>query len=138
MAWSTRWENFRSRVDTTSTIAPWQAWVWGPDQEEAFGSIKEELVKPADASSYGLGAVLLQQAGEDWKPVAHASRSMTPTERRYTQTEKEALVITWACGKFSDYVLGQKFMIKSDHKPLILSLTPRTLMHYHLILLAFV
>ena len=92
-----------------------RAWFWGPDQERAFASIKEELVKPAtltlydptaeikvsaDASSFDLGAVLLQQDRGEWKPVAYASRSMTPTERRYAQIEKEALAITWACGKF--------------------------------------
>ena len=111
-----------------------RAWLWGPDQEKAFASVKEELVKPttltlydptvqvkisADASSFGLGAILLQQEKGDWRPVAYASRSMTPTERRYAQIEKEALALTWACGKFSDYVLGRKFSIKTDHKPLI-------------------
>ena len=41
---------------------------------------------------------------------------MIPTEGRYAQIEKEALAITWACSK---YVLGWKFIIESDHKPLI-------------------
>ena len=119
-----------------------RAWLWGPDQEKAFASIKEELVKPttltlydltvqvkisADASSFGLGAVLLQQEKEDWRPVAYASRSMTPTERRYAQIEKEALALTWACGKFSDYVLGRKFSIETDHKPLIPLLNSKNL-----------
>ena len=74
------------------------AWVWGPSQSEAFSLIKDELSKPttltlydleaptkvsADASSFGLGAVLLQQSGTQWKPVAYASRSLTETELRY-------------------------------------------------------
>ena len=119
-----------------------RTWLWGPDQEKAFAGIKEELVKPAtltlydptaevkisaDASSFGLGAVLLQQEGGDWKPVAYASRSMTPTEGRYAQIEKEALAITWACGKFLDYVLGRKFTIETDHKPLIPLLNSKNL-----------
>ena len=34
----------------------------------------------ADASSFGLGVVLLQTFGEGWKPIVYASRSMTETE----------------------------------------------------------
>ena len=73
----------------------------------------------ADASSFGLGVVLLQRTGDNWRPVAYASRSMSDTERRYAQIEKEALAITSACEKFSNYVLGRSFHIESDHKPLI-------------------
>ena len=40
---------------------------------------------------------------------------MSETEGRYAQIEKEALVVTWAC----NYILGQKFLIESDHKLLI-------------------
>ena len=72
-----------------------------------------------DASSFGLGAVLLQQSEGSWKPVAYASRSMTQAERRYAQIEKEALAITWVCQRFSDHVLGCRFTTESDHKPLI-------------------
>ena len=111
-----------------------RSWVWGPDQERAFAEVKAELTQPtmltlydplantkisADASSFGLGAVLLQQSKDSWKPVAYASRSMSPTERRYAQIEKEALAVTWACEKFADYILGRRFQIESDHKPLI-------------------
>ena len=114
------------------------SWLWGPAQEDAFVRIKKELTKPttlilydlklsADASSFGLGAVLLQKDGSAWKPVAYASRSMTPTEKRYAQIEKEALAITWACQKFTDYILGRKFTIESDLIPLLNSrnLAPR-------------
>ena len=118
------------------------SWVWGPAQEVAFNQIKADLTQPtvltlydpaaptkvsADASSYGLGAVLLQKNGEHWKPVAYASRSMTNTERRYAQVEKEALAVTWACDRFSDYILGRFFEIETDHKPLVPILNTKNL-----------
>lgn len=110
------------------------SWMWNQVQSESFARVKEEITKPtvlalfdinadvkvsADASSYGLGAALLQKTNSSWKPVAFASRVMSDTERRYTQVEKEALAITWACERFSTYILGKLFTIETDHKPLI-------------------
>ena len=111
-----------------------RTWMWGPSQTSAFNEIKAELTRPStlalyssetptkirsDASAYGMGAVLLQQHSDKWKPVAFASRSLTDTEKRYSQIEKEALAIVWACEKFSDYVLGKRIQLETDHKPLV-------------------
>ena len=56
---------------------------------------------------------------EDGVPVVYVSRSLTPTERRYAQIEKEALALTWACTRFRDYLIGITFTLETDHKPLI-------------------
>ncbi len=56
---------------------------------------------------------------KEWRPVAFASRALTETETRYAQIEKEALALTWACEKFAEYVLGKKFELETDHKPLV-------------------
>ena len=111
-----------------------KTWIWGPAQQEAFEKLKSEIATPrvlahydvtadtkisADASSYGLGAVLLQSQSDTWKPVVFASRSLTDTECRYAQIEKEALALTWACKRFSEYVLGKQIQLETDHKPLV-------------------
>ncbi|MGH0128263.1 UNVERIFIED_CONTAM: hypothetical protein FKN15_034099 [Acipenser sinensis] len=74
-----------------------------------------------DASKDGLGAVLLQATeDDDWRPVAYASRSMTESECRYAQIEKECLGLVFGCEKFHSYVYGlPTFTAETDHKPLI-------------------
>ena len=75
----------------------------------------------ADASPVGLGAILLQEQGEGaWRAVCYASKSLSGVERRYLQTEKEALALVWSVERFHVYLLGRdpEFELVTDHKPL--------------------
>ena len=87
-----------------------KSWCWSHFQDEAFEKVKMELMKTSvlalyspdanskissDASSFGLGAVLLQQQADKWRPVAYASWAMSDTEQRYLQIEKEVLSLVW-------------------------------------------
>ena len=47
-------------------------------------------------------------------------------ERRYSQTEKEALALVWACEKFHMYLYGKEFELLTDHKPLQFIFSPRS------------
>ena len=104
-----------------------KSWCWSHFQDEAFEKVKTELTKPSvlalyspdanskissDASSFGLGAVLLQQQADKWRPVAYASRAISDTEQRYSQIEKEALSLVWAYEKFSNYIIGSQYISK--------------------------
>jgi transposase InsO family protein len=110
-----------------------QSFVWGSEQQEAFEKLKERMTSAkalayfkndcktrivADAGPEGIGAVLLQLQGDQWRAVSYASRNLSDVERRYAQTEKEALALVWACERFNIYVYGREFELETDHKPL--------------------
>ena len=70
--------------------------MWGSEQERVFNEydLAARSKVSADASSFGLGAVLLQESSPGkWRPVVYASHYLSETERRYVQIEKEALVV---------------------------------------------
>ena len=105
------------------------AWHWDQEQEASFERLKQmasstpvlgyydpskPLTLSVDASSKGLGAVLLQ----DGKPLAYTSRALTPTQERYTQIEKETLAIVYGTQKFHQFTYGRPTHVESDHKPL--------------------
>ena len=110
-----------------------RAWQWSEMQEEAFRLVKAELCKPTvlafytpdaptklstDASSHGLGAVLLQRTGGEWNGNQwRMLHDLSDTEKQYAQIKKEALATVWACDKFGSYIVGLKFHIETtDHK----------------------
>jgi RNase H-like domain found in reverse transcriptase/Reverse transcriptase (RNA-dependent DNA polymerase)/Integrase zinc binding domain/Integrase core domain len=102
---------------------------WTKEEQECFDNLKHllstapvlayfDVTKPTviecDASSTGLGSVLLQ---ED-RPIAYASRALTTTEQNYAQIEKETLAIVFSCVHFNQYITAKPITVKSDHQPL--------------------
>ncbi|KAK2718757.1 hypothetical protein QYM36_005931 [Artemia franciscana] len=105
-----------------------QKFEWNTSHEEAkrviqnavsknlsyFDPEAKEIEVITDASQHGLGA----QLTTDGATVAFASRSLSQTEQRYSQMEKEILAITFACKRFHQYLFGRTICVTTDHKPL--------------------
>ena len=119
------------------------AWCWDGEQQKAFSDLKQLAVTApclkhynpalpslvsADASSYGIGGELMQKHGNEWMPVAYASRSLTDTEKGYAQIEKECLAAVWTCERFDQYLFGApRVLLQTDHKPLVPLINTRDL-----------
>ncbi|KAK3739921.1 hypothetical protein QZH41_004932 [Actinostola sp. cb2023] len=116
-------------------------WLWKPECQQAFNGAKEQLlsskvlthydvnlplVLACDASSYGIGAVIshVMENGEE-RPIAFASRTLSSSEKNYGQIEKEALSLVYGVKKFHQYLYGRKFIMETDHKPLLTILGPK-------------
>lgn len=115
---------------------------WGSVQQTSFDKIKQQLgdVKTlgyydpndktqvmADASPVGLGAILIQIDSNGPRIIAYGNKSLSDVEKRYCQTEKEALALVWAIEHFRMYLYGLKgFELITDHKPLEVIFGPRS------------
>ncbi|XP_036340795.1 uncharacterized protein K02A2.6-like [Rhagoletis pomonella] len=111
-----------------------QKFVWDKSQQESFDKLKEGLSNVpnlayfnakkrtrliADASPVALGAVLVQFDDQN-EPhiISFASKSLSDTEKKYSQTEKDSLALVWAVERYHYYLMGLQFELVTDHKPL--------------------
>ena len=102
---------------------------WESEQQHTFEAIKQVIMTlqvlayfdktkkhtiQCDASKKGLGTVLLQES----KPVMYVSRALTETEQRYSNIERELLVIVFALERLNHYTFGRTITVQGDHQPL--------------------
>lgn len=83
-----------------------------------YPDFTKEFYIACDASSTGLGAVLLQKYQTRMRAVHYASRVLNSAERNYSTTEKECLAVYWALKKFRHLILGYQVKVLTDHKPI--------------------
>jgi len=81
----------------------------------AYPDFNKTFHLTTDASNVAIGAVLSQ----DQHPISFYSRTLNSAEKNYSTIEKELLSIVDACKHFRPYIFGQKFIVETDHKPLV-------------------
>ena len=81
-----------------------------PDHNKEFTLI-------TDCSNKGLGAVLTQEEEGTRIPVVYFHHTLTPTEARYTTTDKELLAVVFAVRKFRVYLTKRFNLITDKVKP---------------------
>lgn len=114
---------------------------WKNEQQQAFDELKGLITSDiclgyynvddqtqlyVDASPVGLGAVLVQHDRHGPRIISYASKSLSSVEKRYCQTEKEALALVWGVERFYYYLFGREFELITDHKPLEVIFGPKS------------
>ncbi|KAF6210122.1 hypothetical protein GE061_015878 [Apolygus lucorum] len=117
---------------------------WTEAQQEALDTLKGALTSypvlaypdfsrpftlATDASGVAVGAILSQDTPEGSRPVAYASRTLNPAERKYSTTERELLAVVWAVTHFQSYLLGRRFQLETDHTALTAAMNLRDPTH---------
>ena len=76
------------------------------------------FILDTDASDLGIGAVLSQRVNDMERVIAYGNRSLNRSERNYCTTRKEMLALVHFTKHFRHYLLGRKFLVRTDHASL--------------------
>lgn len=127
--------NFSRMATPLNRLCGSVPWSWSTADNDAFLALRAAGVSgpvlalplddalfrvEADSSGYTTGAVLSQQQGDAWRPVAFLSKSLNEIERNYEIHDRELLSIMHALAEWRRYLHGspEAFDIFSDHKNL--------------------
>ncbi|GFS51666.1 retrovirus-related Pol polyprotein from transposon 17.6 [Trichonephila clavipes] len=128
-------KNFAKRaLPLTNLLRKDTPFEWTSETQEAFDDIKKAILNPpvlalpdqnaelqitTDASSRGIGAVLEQKyPNSEVKPLYFFSKKLNPSQSKYNATVLEFFAIYTALNFFTPFLLGRKFKVFTDHKPL--------------------
>ncbi len=136
--------NFSDNALPLSRLVEGKMYTWNLEHERCFDRLRKSItaapllshpdfddnaspfIVQTDASGTGLAGVLLQDSDGYEHPISYASKKLSKTERNYSTIHREALAIIWAVRKFREYIYGRKFVIRTDHKPLVFIASSKT------------
>lgn len=111
-----------------------EKFIWSEEREKSFTDIKQLLCSQpvleifdkdlpiriyTDASIEGIGAIFKQvQRNDKEKPVAYFSKKLNDSQKRRKAIYLECLAIKEAVKYWQYWLIGRKFIVYSDHKPL--------------------
>ena len=120
---------------------------WGDEQSKAFDMLKAALTSApllilpdvnkalsgeapylvqCDASLLAWGAVLMQDVGKGYQPIAFASKSFNAAQVNYSATERELqALVSCTCEEWRHYLFGMDYQLQGDHRPLVWLMDPR-------------
>ena len=113
-----------------------QRFVWSEQAQASFDKLRRALceapvltipdfspsagifILETDASQESAGAVLKQRVDDDEKVIAYGSHKFSKAQSNYSVTKRELLAVVLFVDKFSPYLLGRRFLIRTDHASL--------------------
>ena len=141
-------------IPLTALTKKGEEWLWNSEVDSAFHKVKEAVMNAqdlvhmndedpvilyTDASTLGVGAVLMQVQNKKEVPVCFLSKKFSSAAMKWSTIEQECFGMFYAVMKFASYLLGRKFSIATDHKNLVYlqnSTVPK-LVRWRLRLMAF-
>ena len=126
--------SFSALMDPILNVSRQAPFKWSKEANDALNKIKERMTKPpfisfsdpslpyvliTDASDVALGGMLCQKKGDQYRVIGTCSKLFTPTERRWSTTEREAYSILHCIKKFSYFLARNHFTVFTDHKSLV-------------------
>ena len=131
----------RDHIPSFATIAkplydvmsPKSTFEWTADQQQAFDLLKQKMttapvlaypnpddlfILDTDASNHAIGAELLQVQNGTERLIGFGSFVFDPAQRKYCTTRKELLAVVRFTRHFKHYLLGRRFVVRTDHNSL--------------------
>ena len=131
----------RDHIPSFATIAkplydvmsPKSTFEWTADQQQAFDLLKQKMttapvlaypnpddlfILDTDASNHAIGAELLQVQNGTERLIGFGSFVFDRAQRKYCTTRKELLAVVRFTRHFKHYLLGRRFVVRTDHNSL--------------------